>query len=349
MALQGSGNPIDISDINVELGNSATAANSSLTTLSGEADAIAIGEGFGSTPHAMSEFYEFDASCFIAGTKVLMDDGRLLDIEDIKVGDFVQGHLQINKVIKLDKVLLGNRELYSFNGDKPFVTAEHPFMSPSGWKSINPEMTFAENISEFKDENDISNLVINDLIITSNGEKQISKLSSISDEYKLRLYNLRLNGDHTYFANDYLVHNKCFVAGTLITMADETYKPIEEIQVGDEVFTQLGNQKVLEIVSPIHDDIIEYIFSGGITTKNTADHPYYVVNKGWSSYEPLLSEQRYNVKSEQIEIGDEFIDDSDKKVKLEDVNEIPGKFQTYTFSTDSKTYYANTILVHSEI
>jgi hypothetical protein len=31
----------------------------------------------------------------------------------------------------------------------------------------------------------------------------------ISADYNTPLYNFKLDGDHTYYANDYLVHNKC--------------------------------------------------------------------------------------------------------------------------------------------
>ena len=344
MTLPSSGQ-LSIGDIQVEMGRSATTANSSLQTLSNEAaefDAEQRPNITPGAPYAMSEFYELEL-CFIVGTKVLMGDGRLLNIEDVKVGDLVETIDGVYPVTKLHVIPKHTKSLFSINDDNFFVTDNHPFMTKQGWKCLNLK-------NSKKDYLEDTPLQVEDFIQTSTGWIQIKKIQEETlPSLNINLYNFKVENKESYFANNYLVHNKCFVAGTLITMADETYKPIEEIQVGDEVFTQLGNQKVLEIVSPIHDDIIEYIFGGGIKTKNTADHPYYVVNKGWSSYEPLLSEQRYNVKSEQIEIGDEFIDDSDKKVKLEDVNEIPGKFQTYTFSTDSKTYYANTILVHSEI
>jgi hypothetical protein len=43
------------------------------------------------------------------------------------------------------------------------------------------------------------------------------------------------------------------------------------------------------------------------------------------------------------------VNDNDKQIELVDIEELGGEFQTYTFSVNSKTYYANKILVHSEI
>ena len=47
----------------------------------------------------------------------------------------------------VERVTLGARRLYGFDGGPLFVTAEHPFMTDTGWKSINPSATAAENDS----------------------------------------------------------------------------------------------------------------------------------------------------------------------------------------------------------
>ena len=114
------------------------------------------------------------------------------------------------------------------------------------------------------------------------------------------------------------------------------------------VFTQLGNEEVLEVFSPIHDGILEYTFSDGTKTKNTADHPYYVIDKGWCSNVPTLTNERYGIETNEFVCGDICVTDSDEQLELVKVEEIDSEFQTYTFSVNSKTYYANRILVHSE-
>ena len=290
-----------------------------------------------------------DESCFIEGTQVLLSDGTYKNIEWVEIGESVKGNSGNNTVLDLDPTLLGNRLLYGFNGETPFFTAEHPFMTTEGWKSINPQATVDENVEGFETLSDIGQLQVNDVISGSSTNFTVNNIVSASAASGSFLWNFNVDGDNTYYADNYLVHNKCFVGDTLITMADGTYKPIEDIEVDDLVFTQNGNEKVNEVVSPIHNNIVELSFSNGNSTKNTDDHPYYVIDKGWCSIKPKLSTELYDVKCEQLEVGDIFIDDEDTQIELLNIERVNGEFKTYTFSTDSKTYYANKLLVHSEI
>ena len=290
-----------------------------------------------------------DDCCFIEGTQVLLSDGTYKNIEWMEIGESVKGNSGNNTVLDLDPTLLGNRLLYGFNGETPFFTAEHPFMTTEGWKSINPQATVDENVEGFETLSDIGQLQVNDVISGSSTNFTVNNIVSASAASSSFLWNFNVDGDNTYYADNYLVHNKCFVGDTLITMADGTYKPIEDIEVNDLVFTQNGNEKVNEVVSPIHNNIVELSFSNGNSTKNTDDHPYYVIDKGWCSIKPKLSTELYDVKCEQLEVSDIFIDDEDAQIELLNIMKVNGEFKTYTFSTDSKTYYANKLLVHSEI
>jgi hypothetical protein len=303
----------------------------------------------GTAPYKMTEFYGASKlCCFTAGTQVWMVDGSYKNIENIQVDEVIKGNTSDNTVLELVPTTLGNRLLYGFNGGDAFFTPEHPFMTTEGWKAVSPEATISESIEGFDSLSDIGRLEINDVILGSSNVT-INSIVSSSANSSLELYNFNVDGDNTYYADNYVVHNKCFVGDTLITMWDKTYKPIEEIQVGDKVFTQLGNEEVLEIFSPVHDNILEYTFSDGTKTKNTSDHPYYVVDKGWCSNVPELTNKRYDIVTNEFVCGDICVNDNDKQIELVDIEELGGEFQTYTFSVNSKTYYANKILVHSEI
>ena len=83
------------------------------------------------------------------------------------------------------------------------------------------------------------------------------------------------------------------------------------------VFTQLGNEEVLEVFSPIHDGILEYTFSDGTKTKNTADHPYYVIDKGWCSNVPTLTNERYGIETNEFVCGDICVTDIDEQLELD--------------------------------
>jgi hypothetical protein len=127
------------------------------------------------------------------------------NIEDVKVGDIVLGQDNSNnQVIDIEKVQLGSRLLYSFNGGAYFVTEEHPFMTKDGWKAINPKASYEEtphlNI-------DINQLKIGDILILNDKEVELKLIDWKSEEDQI-VYNLLLNGNNTYYADDYLVHNK---------------------------------------------------------------------------------------------------------------------------------------------
>ena len=176
-------------------------------------------------------------SCFIAGTKVTMSDGTLKNIENIVVGDKVKGHKEDNTVIKLDPTLLADRKLYSFNDNEHyFFTSEHPFMTEEGWKSIKPEKTKERDGVELYDQLK-GELKVGDKLVTDNGSVEIKDIKSkeISNP-EMPLYNFNVSNDNSYIADNYVVHNKgCFIKGTLVTMADGSTKPVEQVDLGDEV------------------------------------------------------------------------------------------------------------------
>ena len=96
--------------------------------------------------HVTQAYADSGSSCFVANTKVRMADGSLRAIEAIEVGDQVLGRDgRVNTVMEIERVPLGRRKLYAFNGGRPFVTEEHPFMTRHGWRSIEPDSTREEN------------------------------------------------------------------------------------------------------------------------------------------------------------------------------------------------------------
>jgi hypothetical protein len=179
----------------------------------------------------------YGGSCFIAGTKVTMADGTFKNIEDVKVGDKVKGHKEENTVIKLDPTLLADRKLYSFNDNEHyFFTSEHPFMTEEGWKSIKPEKTKERDGVELYDQLK-GELKVGDKLVTDNGSIKVTDIKSKEmNNPEMPLYNFNVSNDNSYIADNYVVHNKgCFLKGTLITMADGTTKPVEQVDLGDEV------------------------------------------------------------------------------------------------------------------
>ena len=143
------------------------------------------------------------STCFVAWTKVRMADWSQKNIEDVEIWEkILWSNGTINTVLWYDRPVLWNRHLWSINGSEYFVSDEHPFMTTEGWKSFNPEMTKLEvdlNTTELK---------IGDVLVTDNGLEVIESVDYINADYNTPLYNFMLDWDHTYYANNYLVHNK---------------------------------------------------------------------------------------------------------------------------------------------
>ncbi|WP_043597510.1 Hint domain-containing protein, partial [Aeromonas diversa] len=161
----------------------------------------------------------FAKCCFTGDTQVRMSDGSLRAIATLHAGERVMAMSGgTNRILAVEPVILGNRLLYGLNGLTPFFTAEHPFLTRHGWAAINPTMTRAENRtlkvrpllcgmilrSWFQCEGTEGGLALAPAL----GETSLTTLYQIKADPFTPLFNLRLDGDHTYFAWDFVVHNK---------------------------------------------------------------------------------------------------------------------------------------------
>jgi len=148
----------------------------------------------------------------------------------------------------------------------------------------------------------------------------------------------------------------CFVKGTKITMFDYTTKNIEDVKIGDIVITYNEETKLQEpgevtnIANPVKSNIVEYELSNGVLIKSTTCHPYWVVNKGWSSFNKSLTKELYDFNVEQIEESDVLLTIDNKEVVVDKITELITK-EVATYNLEilgNHTYYANGILVHNK-
>lgn len=145
------------------------------------------------------------SACFTSDTKITMADGSHKDIQNIQVGDKLKAVSGTNTVLKLLRPKLGNQPVYSINGGRDFFTANHPFLTTAGWKSIDPETTRKE-VPNIK----VSKMKVGDILITEKGNIIVKELIPTSASSDTQLFNFELDGDHTYYADGYAVHNKQF-------------------------------------------------------------------------------------------------------------------------------------------
>jgi hypothetical protein len=183
----------------------------SLTPLAANLD-----DGFFDLPLAHAQ------CCFTAETCVLMADGTERPIAGIRPGDQVIGRAGgINRVTGMHIVPLGPRVLYGINQHHPFFTAEHPFLTPGGWRALDRVATRLETPGL-----NVAELAAGDVLITATavsgetagalallpavsfGHIVLHGLTRTEGDPTDRVYNLMLDGDHSYVANGFVVHNK---------------------------------------------------------------------------------------------------------------------------------------------
>ncbi len=159
------------------------------------------------------------SSCFVAWTKVTMADWSKKNIEDVQIWEYVKWASWPNEVKWFDRPKLGERKLRSINGSKYFVSDEHPFKTTEWCKAFDPVMARLEIANAIaqgwlvKDEQtedllNITELELWDILIKINWNETVVSLSSVTSDPNTQLYNFVLGGDNTYYADDYLVHNK---------------------------------------------------------------------------------------------------------------------------------------------
>lgn len=141
--------------------------------------------------------------CFTGTTEVIMADGTRKEIANLKKGDKVRGHTQTNAVVSNQPYYVRSI-LYRINDSKDaYVTANHPFYTKGGeWKALDAELARKEHPGM-----EISELKVGDILIHADGNEVELKSFTPEDHGWLIVYNPSLDGDHTYYANDLLMHN----------------------------------------------------------------------------------------------------------------------------------------------
>ena len=158
-------------------------------------------------------------SCFIAGTRITMADGSTRPIETLRVGERVlDQHGGSNRILAIERVILGKRRLYGINDLPPFFTAEHPLLTTRGWAAISPAMTRTENpqlavLPLFTGMQIMCRpapaMVTGNLALQAQPELLlVESLCWIEASPTTALFNLLLDGSHSYIANELIVHNK---------------------------------------------------------------------------------------------------------------------------------------------
>lgn len=130
-------------------------------------------------------------SCFLSGTPILLADGSVKPIENIKVGDLVMAFDEDTNEYKQDKV----KETYKHKTDNYLIingylkiTKNHPVYSNGQWIEIG-KLKIKDKLFNFKAE-----------------PETITSIKEINQE--VTVYNLEVSHYQTYIAGGVVVHNK---------------------------------------------------------------------------------------------------------------------------------------------
>ena len=163
--------------------------------------------------------------CFEAGTKIIMADYSIKNIEDVEINDYVYAYneelnkFEIHKVIKsyahhntprVIKVTFSNNTVLN-------MTPGHPIMTTDGWKSRDIENSLYEH-------NTIATwLEIGDKVININGtEIYVINIEEKNIPNNFDTYNIEVETCHTFLANGFVVHNAKF-ANVMLAMDSGGY------------------------------------------------------------------------------------------------------------------------------
>lgn len=297
----------------------------------------------GSTP--FNGVISHNAPCFVSGTKITMSDESHKNVENVEIGDVVLSYNFNTSTVEKQKVRgVGSRKVdkivkYTFNDDSILEsTLDHPLYSPNnGWISMDPQYTF--NVYKLK----TTGSEVGAKILRINGNVSTIVSIEIIDE-PTTVYNVKtVENNHNFFANDLLVHNRCFIAGTKITLPNGEYKNIEDISVGEKVMSYNENLKICEegIVGDLKShtvkDVIDISFDNVDTITTTFDHPFFVKSKGWVDAKSLI-------------VGDICLRDDDMESMIVDVKQYEKEFTVFNLLnvSENHNFFANKILVHNK-
>jgi hypothetical protein len=161
-------------------------------------------------------------TCYLAGSTIAMADGRFVNIEDVNVGDKVLGAFgEINEILALMHVELGNRQMYKLNQEHDTTYEEIHISTDKKMLSIDNDATYSEygeywncilgdgtetmlvNVGVSKER--LNTLTKGVELQTISGPKQVTSLEPYDLPPNTILYNFVLNGSHTFFVNEYAV------------------------------------------------------------------------------------------------------------------------------------------------
>ncbi|KAM3588077.1 uncharacterized protein V6R79_020732 [Siganus canaliculatus] len=146
----------------------------------------------------------------------------------------------------------------------------------------------------------------------------------------------------------------CFLKGTLLCFhggAKAEWQDVEDLDSAQEEFLKSYGSEGLQLVE--HSEtvssghaVLQLTFDPGafghtrVTTRCQLDHPFYVKNRGWSSFYPSLTVVRHGIPCYEMEVGGVCLPPGHRDAKHTDDSLVFDTFRSYDFTPlDSSAVY----------
>lgn len=136
------------------------------------------------------------SGCLSEGTKITLANGDSISIEQLKVGDVLKTMEGDSEIVALNKFAQEYDEMYSINGERAFITIEHPILTDNGWKAIDPTKTKASSELGM-----VQKLEIGDKIITSDGSVEVKSIDKHKISENALAYNIKVENGKPILAD----------------------------------------------------------------------------------------------------------------------------------------------------
>ena len=332
--------------------------------------------------------------CILAGELILMEDGTSKKVEDVVVGDRVKGiglpglsleedswvtwstndvdftsSNTITEVKAIQSEVFNTAFNLTFNTGSLKVTGEHPVLT----KREDGSVLFIP----------VRDLLEGDAIryFPSNSWEPLTSIE-ILENNAIMSYNLDAEAVDNYVAGGVIVHNaanidkednicpsypapcngyNCLVEGTPILLADGSQTAIEELKVGDILYSVDIDGLPL---NQTRDEEFAWSSTGLKTTPNQTtiiDIVPTLTNEVISINDGLLEATWYHLQMverdgvwkimefKEIKTGDKFIDVNGNLINVDKIENITKDVTVYKLDVEDRdVYYANNILTHNK-
>ena len=181
--------------------------------------------------------------CFLGGTKVLMSDGKIKNIEDVTEGDFVLTRSDEKDGKLVSARVIGTHETesngYFILNDNLKLTGNHILWVNDSWRKT-------------------WDVKVGDFLIDKDGEKIEVKSIRWERNDNVNVYNLKIESKHSYFANGIWVHNG--KDGGRSNFSDTAYW---------NPHVRTGSDGIVKLSFTIPEDLTTWVVSAVGVTKET--------------------------------------------------------------------------------